>query len=271
MNNMRKHFRLSEEFTYGTLLIQSAYLPVGQTPADGDWETDHTYDWDSPQETLRTLLSELSEVHQEIARLADSKEGDAKAARHVETTMTRDRAELTAFKARYNELGAAYGQLKGQLDGLRNDLRGTQVERDQLRAGLKSAEGAIESLKAALTEANNQRNELRSQLVTAQKAAEANPIYMSAMERDNLLVQLDEMLTADGKNSNTNRVNAFTLIRRNAVPMRLLSIQPTLAECGNLMRAMLYMYYGGHQENNYTEADKRVARRLHAFILAAKA
>jgi len=241
---MRKHFRLTEEFTYGTLLIQSAYLPVGQTPADGDWETDHTYDWDSPQETLRTLLSELSEVHQEIARLADSKEGDAKAARHVESTMTRDRDELNALKKQHEVVGEANIRLNDRLN----------------------------ALQAALTEANNQRNELRSQLVTAQRAAEANPIYMSAMERDHLLVQLDEMLTAAAiDRSNTNRVNAVTLIRKHGVPMRLLSIQPTLAECGNLMRAMLYMYYGGHQEPAFNEEDKTRARKLHAFILAAKA
>jgi len=244
MTIMRKHFRLTEEFTYGTLLIQSAYLPVGQTPADGDWETDHTYDWDSPQETLRTLLSELSEVHQEIARLADSKEGDAKAARHVESTMTRDRDELNALKKQHEVVGKANMHLNDQLN----------------------------ALQAALTEANNQRNELRSQLVAAQRTAEANPIYMSAMERDHLLVQLDEMLTAAAiDRSNTNRVNAVTLIRKHGVPMRLLSIQPTLAECGNLMRAMLYMYYGGHQEPAFNEEDKTRARKLHAFILAAKA
>ena len=223
MNNMRKHFRLTEEFTYGTLLIQSAYAPLNQTPDDGDWY-DVQYDWDSPQETLRTLLSDLSDAHQALATLADSKEGDAKAARHVEATMTRDRAKLNA-------------------------------------------------LQAALIEANNQRNELRSQLVTAQKTADANPLYMSAMERDDLLVQLDEMLTAAGKGSNLNlnRVNAVTLIRRHAVPMRLLSIQPTLAECGNLMRAMLYMYYGGHQETAFNEEDKTRARKLMKFIDAAKA
>jgi chromosome segregation ATPase len=243
MTIMRKHFRLTEEFTYGTLLIQSAYLPVGQTPADGDWETDHTYDWDSPQETLRTLLSELSEVHQEIARLADSKEGDAKAARHVESTMTRDRDELNALKKQHEVVGKANMHLNDQLN----------------------------ALQAALTEANNQRNELRSQLVTAQKAAEANPTYMSAMDRDTLLRALDERLKGASSNTNNLRTAAVTLIRRNAVPMRLLSIQPTLAECGNLMRAMLYMYYGGHQETAFNEEDKTRARKLHAFILAAKA
>lgn len=51
----RKHFRLVEEFTHGTLLIQSAYAPQGQTPADGDWDT-IAYEWDSPQETLQALL-----------------------------------------------------------------------------------------------------------------------------------------------------------------------------------------------------------------------
>ena len=53
--------------------------------------------------------------------------------------------------------------------------------------------------------------------------------------------------------------------------LRLLSIQPTLAECGNLMRAMLYMYYGGHQETAFNEEDKPRARKLRAFINAAKA
>ena len=222
MNNMRKHFRLTEDFTHGHLLVQSAYAPLNQEP--DIWTEDAPWNFDEPQAQLRTLLSDLSEAHQALATLADSKEGDAKAARHVEATMTRDRAKLNA-------------------------------------------------LQAALTEANNQRNELRSQLVTAQKTADANPLYMSAMERDDLLVQLDEMLTAAGKGSNLNlnRVNAVTLIRRHAVPMRLLSIQPTLAECGNLMRAMLYMYYGGHQETAFNEEDKTRARKLHAFILAAQA
>ena len=166
--------------------------------------------------------------------------------------MTRDRDELNSLKSRYNTLGTAYGQLQ---------------------EGNETPSNTVDTLQAALTEANNQRNELRSQLVTAQKTADANPLYMSAMERDDLLVQLDEMLTAAGKGSNLNlnRVNAVTLIRRHAVPMRLLSIQPTLAECGNLMRAMLYMYYGGHQETAFNEEDKTRARKLHAFILAAKA
>lgn len=244
MTIVRKHFRLTEDFTHGHLLVQSAYAPLNQTPDDGDWY-DVQYDWDSPQETLRTLLSDLSDAHQALATLADSKEGDAKAARHVEATMTRDRDELNALKKQHEVVGKANMHLNDQLN----------------------------ALQAALTEANNQRNELRSQLVTAQKTADANPLYMSAMERDDLLVQLDEMLTAAGKGSNLNlnRVNAVTLIRRHAVPMRLLSIQPTLAECGNLMRAMLYMYYGGHNETAYTEEDKPRARKLMKFIDAAKA
>lgn len=251
MTILRKHFRLTEDFTHGHLLVQSAYAPLNQTPDDGDWY-DVQYDWDSPQETLRTLLSDLSDAHQALATLADSKEGDAKAARHVEATMTRDRDELNSLKSRYNTLGTAYGKLQ---------------------EGNETLSNTVDTLQAALTEANNQRNELRSQLVTAQKTADANPLYMSAMERDDLLVQLDEMLTAAGKGSNLNlnRVNAVTLIRRHAVPMRLLSIQPTLAECGNLMRAMLYMYYGGHQETAFNEEDKTRARKLMKFIDAAKA
>ena len=90
----RKHFRLVEEFTHGTLLIQSAYAPQGQTPADGDW--------DSPQETLRTLLSELNDVHQELASI------DKQASLRI-------------------------------VEGLRADLQGACIERDQLRADLTAA------------------------------------------------------------------------------------------------------------------------------------
>ena len=249
MTIMRKHFRLTEDFTHGHLLVQSAYAPLNQTPDDGDWY-DVQYDWDSPQETLRTLLSDLSDAHQALATLADSKEGDAKAARHVEATMTRDRDELNSLKSRYNTLGTAYGKLQ---------------------EGNETLSNTVDTLQAALTEANNQRSELRSQLVTAQKVADSNPLYMSAMERDHLLVQLDEMLAAAGEDSNPNRLNAVTLIRRYAVPMRLMSVQPTLAECGNLMRATLYMYYGVYQETAFNEEDKTRARKLRAFINAAKA
>ena len=217
-----KFYRLTEDFQTGYLLLQYAYVPYGAQPDDDDWSSE-PWSFDEPQQQLRVLLSELSDLYMWRAGIEADKEGDAKAARHVEATMTRDRAELNA-------------------------------------------------LKAALTEANNQRNELRSQLVTAQRAADANPIYMSAMERDDLLVQLDEMLREIGTNNTNNlRTAAVTLIRRNAVPMRLLSIQPTLAECGNLMRAMLYMYYGGHNETAYTEEDKPRARKLMKFIDAAKA
>jgi len=97
----RKHFRLVEEFTHGTLLIQSAYAPQGQTPADGDWDT-IPYEWDSPQETLRTLLSELNDVHQELASI------DKQASLRI-------------------------------VEGLRADLQGACIERDQLRADLTAA------------------------------------------------------------------------------------------------------------------------------------
>jgi len=245
-----KFYRLTEDFQTGYLLLQYAYMPYGAQPGDCDWRSE-PWSFDEPQQQLRVLLSELSDLYMWRAGIEADKEGDAKAARHVEATMTRDRDELNSLKSRYNTLGTAYGQLKEAYETLSNTT-GT--------------------LHTALTEANNQRSELRSQLVTAQKAADSNPLYMSAMERDNLLVQLDEMLREIGTNNTNNlRTAAVTLIRRNAVPMRLLSIQPTLAECGNLMRAMLYMYYGGHQETAFNEEDKTRARKLMKFIDAAKA
>lgn len=281
MTIMRKHFRLTEEFTYGTLLIQSAYLPVGQTPADGDWETDHTYDWDSPQETLRSLLSAMSdfagalagcqtaniEYASKIVTLGKQLEALEQAGptpANESEAMRNLRNELTTLKVRYNMLGTQYGQLREKHDALDKDWNKMREERDQLRADLTHRNDEIKRADAAMLT-------LSSQLVTAQKTADANPLYMSAMERDHLLVQLDEMLTAAGEDSNPNRLNAVTLIRKYAVPMRLMSVQPTLAECGNLMRATLYMYYGVYQETAFNEEDKTRARKLHAFINAAKA
>ncbi len=288
MTIMRKHFRLTEEFTYGTLLIQSAYLPVGQTPADGDWETDHTYDWDSPQETLRSLLSAMSDF---AGALAGAQTANIEYASKIVTlgkqlealeqqpttpanesgAMQNLRNELTTLKVRYNTLGTQYGQLREKHDALDKDWNKIRQERDRLRADLTHRNDEIKRADAAMLTLSSQLTELRSQLVTAQKVADSNPLYMSAMERDDLLVQLDEMLTAAGEDSNPNRLNAVTLIRRYAVPMRLMSVQPTLAECGNLMRAMLYMYYGGSNETAFTEEDKTRACKLHAFIDAAKA
>lgn len=303
MNAMRKHYRLTEEFTYGTLLIQSAYLPVGATPADGDWETEHTYDWDSPQETLRSLLSAMSDFAGALAG-AQAANGDyavkvitlnkkLEALEQAGPTPANEgeavrqlREELNALKHRHNTLGTQYGQLKASLDHaeeardqLRQELDGARAASDalgeanlKLHEELRRADDANKALAQALIEANNQRNDLRSQLVTATKAAEANPIYMSCMDRDTLLLQLDEMLREIGSNNTNNlRSAAVALIRKHAVPMRLMGVQPTLAECGNLMRAMLYMYYGGYQESNFNEEDKTRARKLHAFILAAKA
>lgn len=240
MTIMRKHFRLTEEFTYGTLLIQSAYLPVGQTPADDAWETDHTYDWDSPQETLRSLLSAMSDFS---GALAGCQTANIEYASKI-VTLNKQLEALEQHEATINNL---------------------RQERDRLRADLTHRNDEIKRADAAMLT-------LSSQLVTAQKTAEANPIYMSAMERDNLLVQLDEMLREIGTNNTSNlRTAAVTLIRKYAVPMRLMSVQPTLAECGNLMRATLYMYYGVYQETAFNEEDKTRARKLRAFINAAKA
>ena len=245
----RKHFRLVEEFTHGTLLIQSAYAPQGQTPADGDWDT-IPYEWDSPQETLRTLLSELNDVHQALATLADSKEGEAKAARHVEATMTRDRDELNSLKSRYNTLGTAYGKLQ---------------------EGNETLSNTVDTLQAALTEANNQRNELRSQLVTAQKTADANPLYMSAMERDTLLRALDERLKG-AHASETDKVNAIKIVRDHAEGMCLTRDQPVLLEAGNIVRVVLTERYQHEDRMFFVEKSTRdIANRLMKFIDAALA
>ncbi len=326
MTIMRKHFRLTEEFTYGTLLIQSAYLPVGQTPADGDWETEHTYDWDSPQETLRSLLSAMSDF---AGALAGAQTANIEYASKIVTlnkqlealeqqpptpanesgAMRNLREELNSLKSRHNTLGTQYGQLMAENKYLKSnteymtdkhikmgeqlfkerdaaiaELNALKAKHDEMREECGAARAAsmavgeanirlndrLNALQAALTEANNQRNELRSQLVTAQKAAEANPIYMSCMERDHLLLELDNMLRKASHNNNE-RSAAVALIRKHAVPMRLMHIQPTLAQCGNIMRAMLYMYYQNLNETVFTDEDKAVARRLHAFINAAKA
>jgi len=304
MNDKRKHFRLVENFTRGALTIESAYVDSQTIPQPHDWEDAYgPYDFEAPQETLRSLLSEMSDIYCALS-IAHRQNGEhatkivalnkqLEALEQAGPTPANEgeavrqlREELNALKHRHNTLGTQYGQLKASLDHaeeardqLRQELDGARAASDalgeanlKLHEELRRADDANKALAQALTEANNQRNELRSQLVAAQRTAEANPIYMSAMERDHLLVQLDEMLTAAAiDRSNTNRVNAVTLIRKHGVPMRLLSIQPTLAECGNLMRAMLYMYYGGHQEPAFNEEDKTRARKLMKFIDAAKA
>ncbi len=242
MTIMRKHFRLTEDFTHGHLLVQSAYAPLNQTPDDGDWY-DVQYDWDSPQETLRTLLSDLSDAHQALATLAASKEGDAKAARHVEATMTRDRDELNALKKQHEVVGKANMHLNDQLN----------------------------ALQAALTEANNQRNELRSQLVTTQRAAEANPVYMSAMERDTLLRALDERLKG-AHASETDKVNAIKIVREHAVGMRLTSAPPVLLQAGDIVRIVLTERYQHEDRMFFVEKSTRdIASRLIKFIDAALA
>ena len=229
MNNMRKHFRLTEEFTYGTLLIQSAYLPVGQTPADDAWETDHTYDWDSPQETLRSLLSAMSDF---AGALAGCQTANIEYASKIVT-------------------------LGKQLEAL-----------EQVGPTLSNT---IDTLQAELAEANNQRNELRSQLVTAQRAAEANPIYMSAMERDTLLRALDERLKG-AHASETDKVNAIKIVREHAVGMRLTSAQPVLLEAGNIVRVVLTERYNHEDRMFFVEKSTRdIANRLMKFIDAAKA
>lgn len=230
-----KFYRLTEDFQTGYLLLQYAYMPYGAQPGDCDWRSE-PWSFDEPQQQLRVLLSELSDLYMWRAGIEADKEGDAKAARHVEATMTRDRAELNALKSRYNTLGTAYGQLREKYDGLDKDWNKMLGERNALK---------------------EKHDEMYREW---------------DVMRDNLLVQLDEMLREIGTNNTNNlRTAAVTLIRRNAVPMRLLSIQPTLAECGNLMRAMLYMYYGGYQETAFNEEDKTRARKLMKFIQAAKA
>lgn len=269
MNDKRKHFRLVENFTRGALTIESAYVDSQTIPQPHDWEDAYgPYDFEAPQETLRSLLSELSDLY---CALSMSHRQNGECATKV-VALNKQLEALEQAGPRPANEGEARDHLKKELDGARAASDALGEANLKLHEELRRADDANKALAQALIEANSQRNDLRSQLVTATKAAEANPIYMSCMDRDTLLLQLDEMLREIGSNNTNNlRSAAVALIRKHAVPMRLMGVQPTLAECGNLMRAMLYMYYGGYQESNFNEEDKTRARKLHAFILAAKA
>lgn len=175
----RKHFRLVEEFTHGTLLIQSA-------PADGDWDT-IPYEWDSPQETLRTLLSELNDVHQELASI------DRQASLRI-------------------------------VEGLRADLQGACIERDQLRADLTAAKDAlaasqdnpsalalargtaqrnkdlediVQGLRAELADVRTERIQFQSELINAKNALAT--VGRELNHRGERIEELQKALVAQGK------------------------------------------------------------------------